>query len=406
MIDEGIKIYNGDGVKRKYANAVNLFIKASKILPEAALWYGKCKFYGNGVNYEPYRAFDLFQQASKAGFQEADYYIGLCYLDGSGIERDQKKAFEIFLKLAHDKYMQANHQLGICYLHGKGTTQNINQAREVFKEGAKNKYILSEFYYTGLLTGKERLQSEASLRAHVKAAIDSDVDVQYEYGKFLKFSNIAEGLKLIKQAASNHHRDAQCLLGKMYYGIEKWCVEIDFQLACKYFRKAANHGSYEAMLYYGLFKIYMKHYEQFDLEEGVKLIKVAANHHQRDALYHYANLLYRGYGVEKNEIKAIEFYKNATREGQMDALVKYCKFLVEGVHIKKDLKEAEYYLKWAANNGCKQAAIDYADLLKNEIIEGGTPELIKDYYKKGGVLIDFEVKPIPIVNVVINTSYD
>ena len=399
LIEEGIKIYNGDGVKRKFAKAVHRFLKASKTDARGALWYGKCKFYGNGVVYDPKKAFVFFNQAAEGGLNEGKYYIALSYLDGLGVEINQEKGVNILTELKKEDYIPAIHQLGICFLTGKGVNRNIEKAKELFLNASKKGYVLSEIFYANLLNDCEKQKIRKQLDENVLKVIEKDIDVQFEYGKFLRKENEKESFNFITKAAKNHNRDAQCFLGKIYYGIEKYdsIATISYPLASKYFRKSANHGCCEAMVYYGLFKLYMSSYEPEDIPGGVCFIKDAANHHHPDGLYHYANLLYRGYGVEKDIDESLKYYNAAAKRGQMDALVRYCSFLIEGKVIEKDIYKACLYLKDGISKGCKAANIMYGDLLRKGIIKKHPDESISDYYKDGGVLISFNVNPIPDV---------
>lgn len=394
LIEKGIQYYKGNGVKRKFATAARYFSQASKKDSNGKFWYGKCKFYGNGEKYDPVTAYSLFSKAAEDGVVGAKYYKALCLLEGIGVDVDEKGAFKIFKHLYEKhSYLPALHQVGLCYYHGIGTESNFDEAFKAFKKATESNYFLSELYYVSLLKGAERKEAAKKLKENSVNATASDSAAQFEYGKYLKYLNRSRAIKFIKLAAANHNRNAQCYLAKMYFNAEKWNIDVNYEKSIKQFKKAANHGSYEAMLYVGIFKLYYKDFEKPDKKGAAQLIKEAADHRIIDAIYHYGNILFNGIGVEKNTKEAIDYYKKAMEMGNLSALIKYCRLLVEGKHIKKDIKEAERNLVYAANNGCMQAALDYVDLLKSGEIPGVTPDIIKDYYTKGGAIVDLSIIP-------------
>lgn len=394
LIEKGIQYYKGDGVKRKFAIAARYFAQASKTDSNGKFWYGKCKFYGNGEKYNPTSAYSMFLEASQEGIIGAKYYQALCLLNGIGADRDDKSAFEIFKSLYEENsYLPALHQMALCYYYGRGTEFNYNEAFQAFKKATESNYFLSELYYVSLLQGSERKAAGKQLREHFEKNASKDSEAQFEYGKYLKYINRNKAIKLIKLSAANHNRNAQCYLAKMYFNAEKWNIDTNYEKSIKQFKKAANHGSYEAMLYVGIFKLYYKDFEKPDKKGAAKLIKDAADHNFIDAIYHYGNLLFNGTGVEKDPKKAIDYYKKAMELGNLSALLKYCRILIEGKYIAKDIKEAERNLVYAANNGCMQAALDYVELLKSGEIEGVTPDIIKDFYRKGGAIVDLSIQP-------------
>lgn len=394
LIEKGIQYYKGNGVKRKFAIAARYFSQASKSDVNGKFWYAKCKFYGNGEKFDPVTAYSMFSEASEEGIVGAKYYKALCLLDGIGVDADEKAAFEMFKNIYEtDSFLPALHQLALCYYYARGTEYNYNEAFQAFKKATESNYFLSELYYVSLLKGSERKAAVKRMKENSAKATQADSEAQFEYGKYLKYINRSRAIKFIKLSAANHNRNAQCYLAKMYFNAEKWNIDTNYEKSIKQFKKAANHGSYEAMLYVGIFKLYYSDFEKHDKKGAAKLIKEAADHKIIDAIYHYGNLLLNGVGVEKNPKMALDYYRRAMEKGNMSALIKYCRLLIEGKHVQKDIKEAERNLVYAANNGCMQAALDYVDLLKSGQIQGVTPEIIKEYYTKGGAIVDLSIQP-------------
>lgn len=397
LIKEGIKYYTGKGVKRKYSTAVGFFRDAAQTNPIGKLWYAKCKYFGNGKIYDPVSAYSLFSEAAESNIIEAKYYQALCLFSGAGVDYNEKEAFNIFKQLSKE-YLPALHHLGLCYYSGLGTPRDFEKSLEIFKLATEKQYFLSELYYVSMITGPEKQSAHEKLRSHAEQVIsndDNDIE-QFEYGKFLKFIDTNQGLSLITKAAMNHNRDAQCYLGKIYYGVEKWSIASDFHKAFKNFKKASDHGSFEGMYYYGLFKLYYPAYEKNDNITGAALVKLASEHRIIEAKFTYANLLLHGIGVQKDEKSAVELYKQLADFGHTNALIKHCKLRAYGQGIEKNVQEAAQLLKNAAGRGIRKAAIEYIDLLKSGLIEDCNSQTILSYYLKAGATIDLSVEPIKI----------
>lgn len=62
--------------------------------PDAILQLGFCYYYGNGVERDYAKAFELFSEGAEKGCAYAMYWIGQCYHLGDGVEQDMPTAIE------------------------------------------------------------------------------------------------------------------------------------------------------------------------------------------------------------------------------------------------------------------------------------------------------------------------
>lgn len=123
--------------------------------------------------------------------------------------------------------------------------------------------------------------------------------------------------KLIS-AAFNNDADAQLDLGNCY--LRGWNVDIDYEKAVMWYKKAAENGSERAIYNLGLC---------------------------------YGD----GLGVEQDIPRAFEFYKKAADMGFPDAIYKIGLFYLEGLLVEPDQEKAFHYIKQAADLGLIPSAL-------------------------------------------------
>lgn len=119
----------------------------------------------------------------------------------------------------------------------------------------------------------------------------------------------------------------------------------------------------------------------FAVQELNRLVKDDNN---TDALYHLGRLYENGWGVEKNEEKALDFYKKSTEAGEEKSALKVGNAYYLGKGVVKNYAEAFRWYKKAAEKG-NYAALYNIGLMFDE----GTgvrkdPVKAFEYYKKSG----------------------
>ncbi|CAG8442384.1 15467_t:CDS:2 [Dentiscutata heterogama] len=73
------------------------------------------------------------------------------------------------------------------------------------------------------------------------------------------------------------------------------------------------------------------------------------------AQLHFAYCLWNGQGIDKNYIKAIEYFKKAALNGNPYAMYNYGKILYDGIYVPADKGQGEMYLKLAAEQKVQEA---------------------------------------------------
>ena len=78
----------------------------------------------------------------------AQYKLGVMYEFGEGVEKDYKKAFELYEKAANQGHSIAQNNLGLFYYHGRGVNKDKKKAIKLlsdscnggFQNGCRNFY--------------------------------------------------------------------------------------------------------------------------------------------------------------------------------------------------------------------------------------------------------------------------
>ena len=82
---------------------------------------------------DPTSARKLWQQAARAGNDDAELYLAYAYDSGIGGKQDPKKAFALYRKLFQQGHKQAGFSLANMYLAGRGTKANLSKSLEILE---------------------------------------------------------------------------------------------------------------------------------------------------------------------------------------------------------------------------------------------------------------------------------
>ncbi|CAG8659372.1 8043_t:CDS:2, partial [Racocetra fulgida] len=145
------------------------------------------------------------------------------------------------------------------------------------------------------------------------------------------------------------------------------------QKALEYIDEFSEMGDFKAIYYKACFmqqKFYGKHklskYKKLQ-KEVAHLFELASDANITDAHTKYGDCLFNGYGVPKNQARAIELYRKAANDGignvKFYAQFRLGSIYYEGLAGKEDKEEGTYYLKLAAWGNYKKA-IDFCKKYK------------------------------------------
>ena len=103
---------------------------------------GSCYIYGEGVEKDETKAYELFRKAAELGNLSACFMVGEMYLGGIGVEKNEKAAFTWLRKAAVEAntvtYANACLLTGYCYDKGIGTSKDTDRALKFYKKALEN----------------------------------------------------------------------------------------------------------------------------------------------------------------------------------------------------------------------------------------------------------------------------
>jgi TPR repeat protein len=140
--------FYGEGVEKNYEKAFDLFMTAAeKDSVDAQFNVGNCYFHGHGTKVDKTKAVEWYEKAAESGHPGALNMIGECYYNGEGVEQSYGNAFFSYLKAAQNGEPNAQINVGTCYFRGEGTFRNTIRAEEWYRKASAHKEVIRDFLY-------------------------------------------------------------------------------------------------------------------------------------------------------------------------------------------------------------------------------------------------------------------
>lgn len=211
MFDLAFRYYNGDGVKKNYAEAFKWFRKAAYKGNTVAMYnLAVCYNGGIGVEKNPAEAVRWWLRAADRGYADAMYKLGERYRSGYGVDKSIPKSIEWYQKAV--KYYKdaadrgdsdAMYKLGRCYLEGRGVFKSEEKGKELYEKAAQCGNTDAMYEYGIILHNREVASLNASFAGFV--ALGS--------GAFgVRSYDLSDGTELIRKAAKLGHKGAKKIL--------------------------------------------------------------------------------------------------------------------------------------------------------------------------------------------------
>ncbi len=243
--------YNkGEGVEKNEKLALELLSKAAEQNNVHALTeLGSMYFEGIGVSKDINKAVTLFKKAYELGDIDgsASYLLASCYELGNGVEQDSTKAYELYQESARKGFdlakkiivtidstipnvliplmekadqgdSDAQYELASQYYLGKVVLKNKNKAVELLTDTASRGHVKSQAALGIIYINEESFSLAANwLR---KAADKGDANSQYYLGVMYMsgtgvYPNMQQGVSLLQKAANQGHVEAIDALNKL-----------------------------------------------------------------------------------------------------------------------------------------------------------------------------------------------
>lgn len=387
----GNMLYWGYGTAQNKAEAFQWYMKAANQgFADAQCHIGWV--YQHGYSENNVKAAEWYQKAAEQGYVQAQYHLGNLYQTGKGVPLDKCKSAEWHKKAAEQGFLGSQAKLGGFYEQGWGVPMNLTEAVRWY-ETAANQGIANAQLSLGncLFSGrgiaqdyvkavgwyqKAAEQGIPQAQLHLADCFYSGQGVLTDYAKAVSWYQKAaekgiltaqsrlgdcyyfgkgvgrdyqKAMECYRKAAEKGGASAQARLGDCYfYGNG---VLQSIETAATWYEKAARVGNADAQ--YGLANIHLKKYE---FSKANELFRKAAENGQAAAQGRLGNDYYKGNGVEKNIIVALEWHKKAAQQGYAPSqgFLGDCYFFGYCGVAKDYACAAEWYTK-AIENGFHEA---------------------------------------------------
>ena len=264
----------------------------------------------------------------------------------------QDLSYEEKLKLYREAAEQGNviaqNNLGVYYRDGLGVAKDLNEAARYFKLSAEKNYAPAQ-YNLGLLYYNENNMDEAG--KYFRLAADNGDSRAAVYLGFMAYSvkNYKEAAFLYRQAAENKNPVGFNNLAALYLNGQG--VDKNLNEALSLYTKAAELGLNAAK--YNAGSLYLNNK---DYNNAFKWLKAAAEDGNNAAALSDLGYMYEmGFGVNKNYIEAVKYYRKAAAKGYAVAMFNLGEAYSSGTGVTKDKAQAEEWYKKAAAGGYKPA---------------------------------------------------
>ena len=313
---------------------------------KAKLWYGRAAEADNPYGHLGFGLLTLrtadtdeptftgvkhIRKAAEAGLPLGHYYLAEIYEKAVGVLPDPAVAAEHYGHAAKGGIRNAQAKYGLMLLHGTGIKANKTEGETWLRRAA--------------LAGDPEA---AALVADIYANGDGDLPPNY-----------AEAANWFRVAAEAGHRDAARSLGVLYM-LGAGGVPRDPDEAAKWFRQAAEAGDFIAQADLATLMLKKQTNPRFTEPAPVhEWFEKAAEAGDLIGAYNFAVCLAEGVGVEKDEARAVEWFRRAA-ENVLNAQHRLGRMLAEGRGVKQDFAEARVWLGKAASLNQTDALIDLA----------------------------------------------
>lgn len=207
----------GDFVDKDYDKAFELYSMAVKGGRKDAYFYmGEIYRYKNRIG----EAVQCYNLAMENGNLSAALPLGWFYEQGIGVEKCEEKAFELYQQAYEDGNPDSIFYLGRMHYLGKGTEENDAMAFCLLKEASEQGYKIANCFlgslYAAGIEGVIEKNSDVALEYLSDVTEDYESDAWYIKGRiYLSENNMDEARKWFSKAAEAGNEEAAEILEKM-----------------------------------------------------------------------------------------------------------------------------------------------------------------------------------------------
>jgi TPR repeat protein len=332
MIDVSVRFATGDGVKKDEKVAVEWVQKAvDRGSSRAMALMGKYYHDGIGFKRSDTAAKEWYEKAINLGDEAALGYMGDMYIGPGVNQRDSKTAAKWFDEGATAGDTYSMFQLAGLLASDPDLVPDVNRAIKLFDQAAALGYVdaiagLGELYRYRRISGITREEStETAITKFRKAAEAGSAMGMRDLGEMLTIKAegatsdakdddkplMSEAFDWLKRAADAGDLEALTDVGDAYqYGNGP---SASASTAITWYRKAANAGNVRAMRNLGY--LFMNNRVLTDYAEAKKWFEKGVEQNDGACISGLGEIYDNGFGVESNDGKAFELYRQAAKLG-------------------------------------------------------------------------------------------
>jgi len=279
-----------------------------------------------GVNEEVLKAegvLDILKRAAENSNAAAMAALGLCFYNGWNVEKNKESAVEWLNKACDGGFRPAAEFLLKIYEEAEVEDEKDGSSDLCLKYASKAAELDSAegYYYLACYYEAKKNYEEASY--YYRQAIEAGDEGAYEYW-----------LELMEIYAENDDVSAMCDYADHLYN-----VELDYDKAIEWYKKAVEKGSEQAKYCLGFCYREGCGVEQ-SLEKAFELYKEAAEQGYGEALLDLGVWYRNGIFVEENDAAGFEYYKKAAEKKNCYAMYYLGMSYRHGYGVEKDYTQA------------------------------------------------------------------
>lgn len=270
------------------------------------------------------KALELLQTAVDDENTQAMILLGTCYENGESVKKNDKKAFELYLRAAELEDIDAYFLVGTCYQTGTGTGKDLKKAKYWLEKGVEedNGFCLDALGHMYLYGEGVREDDEKAFELLSKAYDAGDTGVTYTLAGLYEDGtgtpqDIEKAIELYTEAVDLGVPEAYAMLG--YYYETGTRVPRDTDRAIALYRAGIEEHDPYAARRLGIILIYDRGSNRANIDEGLQLLRFAAENDEDTAMSCLGQIYYHGEIVPQDKTLAKKWLQRAVDAGNEDA---------------------------------------------------------------------------------------
>ncbi len=377
LVTLGTCYYNGEGVRKSYKKAFELYEKATlENYPIAFTMLATCYYFGRSVKQDKDKAIELYEHSAKLNCDEAMFrlsdiylmkeenekalhyatlaaslgnieaidYLGYFNLKGISVKQDTTTAINYF-EIASNYLLSSKMTLANIYYFGEGIESDYNKAfklyNELYEEDYEDAYKNVGVCYREGRGVEQDYKKSFEIFYHYADNYGDEFSIcevgnAYFNGCGVE-ENYKEAIRWFEIANKNFDYHATAMLGLSHiYG---YGVEVDYDKALEYYLSISYHN---ILLHKEMIAIC--YYKKEDYKEALKWCEICLDEGSTSIMFLIGKIYLLGLGVEENKELALEYLEAAVDNNNTSAMIVLAECYFNGIILPQNYSlSAKYY---------------------------------------------------------------